>query len=176
VPGARPRPGRQELRPPDGAGPAGPVPGLHELPGQRRRPRGVRGASPVRLADVADGPSHTLLLGEHANREPRWLPAFARFAPDEEGPSYVAGGYAAGPPAYADLPLNDRLPPDAVGAPPAARDTCFVRRVWGFGSDHAGGAHFALCDGSVRFVADTIDPATLAALGTTDGGEVIHDF
>jgi prepilin-type processing-associated H-X9-DG protein len=48
--------------------------------------------------------------------------------------------------------------------------------VYSFGSDHPGGADVALCDGSARFVADTINPATFAALGTIDGGEVVPDF
>ena len=95
----------------------------------------------VRLTDIPDGASHTLLLGETANREPLWLPAFAaRFAPDPDGPSYVAGGYASGPFAQASNPLNYRLPPGAVGAPPAARVDYWARRVWSFGSDHPGGA------------------------------------
>ena len=131
----------------------------------------------VRLTDITDGASNTLLLGEHANREPRWLPVFgARFAPDPDGPSYVAGGYASGPFAQASNPFNYRLPPGAVGALPAALVDYWARRVWSFGSDHPGGADVALCDGSARFVADGIDPATFAALGTIDGGEVVPDF
>lgn len=43
------------------------------------------------------------------------------------------------------------------------------RRV--FGSDHNGGAQFVLVDGSVHFIADTIDYATLHALVTRAGGE-----
>lgn len=42
-----------------------------------------------------------------------------------------------------------------------------------FRSDHAGGANFAFVDGSVHFVADTIDDATLDAQATRAGGEAI---
>jgi prepilin-type processing-associated H-X9-DG protein len=43
----------------------------------------------------------------------------------------------------------------------------------GAGSVHPGGFNVLFCDGSVRFLKSTIDPATLKALITTNGGEPI---
>jgi len=43
-------------------------------------------------------------------------------------------------------------------------------------SRHTGGAHTALCDGSVRFISDSIDLSTMRALSTISGGEVIGEF
>ena len=42
-----------------------------------------------------------------------------------------------------------------------------------FGSAHAGGAIFAMCDGSVQFVSFDISPETHRRLGSKDDGEVV---
>jgi prepilin-type processing-associated H-X9-DG protein len=38
-------------------------------------------------------------------------------------------------------------------------------------SGHPGGAHVALADGSAHFVAESIEPVVLRALGTRAGGD-----
>lgn len=43
----------------------------------------------------------------------------------------------------------------------------------GFGGPYQGGAHFLMADGSVHFITDNIDPQTLKALSTPDGGETV---
>ncbi|MEZ6141157.1 MAG: DUF1559 domain-containing protein [Zavarzinella sp.] len=44
-----------------------------------------------------------------------------------------------------------------------------------FSSRHTGGAQFAMCDGSVRFIRDSASQQLLTALGTRAGGEVVND-
>jgi prepilin-type processing-associated H-X9-DG protein len=39
-------------------------------------------------------------------------------------------------------------------------------------SNHPGGVNVLLCDGSVRFVADAVDPAAWRAMATRAGGEI----
>jgi prepilin-type processing-associated H-X9-DG protein len=41
----------------------------------------------------------------------------------------------------------------------------------GIGSPHSGGTNIAMCDGSVRWVSDTMEPVMLKAMLTIDGGE-----
>ncbi|QDU39566.1 hypothetical protein Mal4_39110 [Maioricimonas rarisocia] len=45
-----------------------------------------------------------------------------------------------------------------------------------FGSRHTQGAHFLMCDGAVRFIADNVDGTTFRALGTANGGDVVGSF
>ena len=48
--------------------------------------------------------------------------------------------------------------------------------IFGARSEHTGGVNVVMCDGSVRFVGDSIDLNTWRALGTRSGGEVIGEF
>ncbi len=43
-------------------------------------------------------------------------------------------------------------------------------------SQHVGGVHVLLCDGSVRFVSDNLHIGTWRALGSVAGGEVLAEF
>jgi len=46
----------------------------------------------------------------------------------------------------------------------------------GPGSDHIGGAHFGMGDGSVRFISENIDNRTFNRIGNADGGETPGEF
>ena len=45
--------------------------------------------------------------------------------------------------------------------------------TWGFKSNHPGGVSFALTDGSVRFVSETIDHRTYQYLGCRHDGQAV---
>jgi prepilin-type processing-associated H-X9-DG protein len=133
--------------------------------------------SPVRIADVTDGTSNTFLFGERYHRDPE----FDRITLGTDnhpiakwGQWGTALGIAlAGPYGYHTLstpvPINYQVPPST-----SPNDTvALANRRCAFGSGHPGGANFAFADGSVRFVGDSTDLATLQALSTRAGGEVV---
>jgi prepilin-type N-terminal cleavage/methylation domain-containing protein len=45
-----------------------------------------------------------------------------------------------------------------------------------FGSEHSGGCQVALCDASVRFINESVDPATWSGLGSREDGRALGDF
>ena len=147
----------------------------------------------VRLTDIQDGTSQTLLVGERGFRKGalevidtsedlnnlrfgNWFSA-----PGQRNGSVgvVLGtrevNYASG---RSRLPWERDCPPgpyrfgppgrirDATGS---VREECDLFHFWSW---HPGGAHFVYADGSVHFLAYGAD-AVLAALGTRAGGEVV---
>jgi len=121
----------------------------------------VNAVSSTRMKTITDGTSLTLLLGEldYGLENYHWGPCNNRSV--RWGLSRWGGGY----------------PGVSIGATSGQFNS--DRLISGFAelvtyrSDHPGGAHFALVDGSARFIADDIDESTLDGLATRDGGEVI---
>ena len=60
--------------------------------------------------------------------------------------------------------------PDTQNYPVKGQNTA-GSGVGGFGSNHTGGCYFAFCDGSVRFVSETISSDALLAQASRNGGE-----
>lgn len=148
-------------------------------PGSQTAPTG----QPVKVGDVTDGLSNTALFGERSHVDPNNDAAAAVVVPP--GGQFVnpmgsvgwwansGGRLAAGDVTMsAFAPLNYRVPAN----PPttyAGFFPLYERRVNAFGSQHTGGANFALADGSVRFVRDGIDAANLRRLCVRNDGEVL---
>jgi prepilin-type N-terminal cleavage/methylation domain-containing protein/prepilin-type processing-associated H-X9-DG protein len=102
----------------------------------------------LRLLDVTDGTSSTLMVGEDLPLSNNHL-------------SWPYSNHAVGTTA---IPLNT-----------SGYHSDNWENVYSFRSRHSGGANFVLADGSVRFVRDSIRLDTYRAMGTYRGGEVIGD-
>jgi prepilin-type N-terminal cleavage/methylation domain-containing protein/prepilin-type processing-associated H-X9-DG protein len=138
--------------------------------------------SPVRITAVTDGLSNTLFFGERYHVDANF-DALVSPVPSSLSTDLMAGyGWWGSPTseAAADIsesafaPLNYLVPSTL---PPGVTSLQAVNtRICAWGSGHTNGANFALGDGSVRFIDNSISQTTLAALSTRAGGEVIPSY
>jgi prepilin-type N-terminal cleavage/methylation domain-containing protein/prepilin-type processing-associated H-X9-DG protein len=138
---------------------------------------GVICGTVVRITDITDGTSNTILMGEFANSDPNWTPWAGVFGSGNFSLTVLTSGWAypfLNPIGSSFYPLNYTLPA-TVPSNPLAAQLQFATRLQAYGSLHTGGANFALADGSIRFIPNSVNgtPALMSALGTRAGGEVI---
>ncbi len=134
--------------------------------------------SHVRVVDVTDGLSQTLFVGEVTWRSaPGWFwgtRATLRNTGHPINGVNVAAVALAGP-------VSPRLPETLTALEldqqiDAGELKVAPTFVGGFGSSHAGqGANFAMGDGSVRFLRQSIDASVYRRLGHRSDGEMIDD-
>lgn len=126
--------------------------------------------SRVRPADVTDGTSNTLLIGERPPTPDFLCGWWYSLSANVVGEPVLNVGAVRG------VPEGSLLGPEYLSCPPgpypfapgSPDNVCAGFHFW---SRHAGGANFALCDGSVRFVRYASSPV-LPALATRAGNEV----
>ena len=138
------------------------------------------------FASITDGTSNTLMLAEvrqapdsigqdSTHKDLRGLIWYGHHAgittheaPNTSVPDYVQNFWCPEPARAAAIGMPcQHESGQATGATPK---NLFAR------SNHPGGVHVALCDGAVRFVADTIDLTTWRRLGSSQDGEVPGSF
>jgi type II secretory pathway pseudopilin PulG len=100
----------------------------------------------VRIEEVTDGTSVTLMVGEQDS-----VPT------DPEG-------------TWWDIPLA------SAADPIDSRDSKGLKRPDAFRSQHGGGAHFLMVSGAVRWINSGIDLRVYHALATISGGETVGEF
>jgi prepilin-type processing-associated H-X9-DG protein len=137
---------------------------------------------PIRIADITDGTSSTILFGEAYHKDPLWktFSDECTYAASQnlDGVNQMAAWcFAANVTRNATAPINWQLSPSDVAGPytpysPPCRDLQY-KRLGAYGSGHGGGANVVLADGSVRFLRDSMSLTILRALSTRAGGEVI---
>jgi prepilin-type N-terminal cleavage/methylation domain-containing protein/prepilin-type processing-associated H-X9-DG protein len=156
----------------------------------------------TRIAEITDGTSNTIAIGEDAGRDPRFISPYTESYYDGvnarpcigTGPAGVGGPCT--PPGAVTVTTNRRYwrwaEPDqsygVSGAPnnkarPMNEGTPWPTTNFTGGNNagandelfsfHPGGVNILMGDGSVRFLKDTVNIVTLRGLVTLKGGEVL---
>jgi prepilin-type N-terminal cleavage/methylation domain-containing protein/prepilin-type processing-associated H-X9-DG protein len=123
---------------------------------------------PVKLGEITDGTSNTMMASEALQgrgddlRGFTWWGGAAGFTtyigPNSIEQDVITGGICT-------PTVSPRMPCTTTSTPSRPR-------LMGARSNHSGGLNAAMCDGSVRFVRENIDINIWRAISTTRGGEV----
>jgi prepilin-type N-terminal cleavage/methylation domain-containing protein/prepilin-type processing-associated H-X9-DG protein len=136
---------------------------------------GILGERPIRVLEVSDGLSNTILVTECANRPQLWqrrllvnqLPPPVPWSSSSDKPFVTGGVWASHLKGF----LIDGAGYDGrTNGGPCAMNCSNDNEIYSF---HSGGANILVADGSVRFLRESIDIRILAALVTRSGGEAI---
>ena len=135
------------------------------------------GNSIIKIGDVTDGTTNTLLVGE-VLPSCQWI----NFGDTQAGTWINSWGnlFSIGGGASTITPMNEMT--TCIGSKkirdpacnPASGDT--MQYAYGFKSLHTGGAQFTLADGSVRFISASIDHVMYQSLGARADGNVLGEF
>lgn len=122
--------------------------------------------SKIKMADISDGTSNVVMVGEI-------LP---------ECNDHTSGwwNYNGMNNAHASMIVSINDFTTCPNIPGGNKPTCAAQSnwnySWGFRSRHTGGAHFLMCDGSVRFLSQNLDGVTYRRLGGRADGAIVGDF
>lgn len=132
-----------------------------------------------KIRDITDGTSNTILMSELAGRNELWRVGKKIGSSDPEAAAQAmvgSGNWAClfKGDSWVSGRLIDGTEISGGGGPYAVNRSNV--NTSGLYSWHAGGAHIALCDGTVRFIGENISAAVLSSLVTRAGGEVVGEF
>ena len=156
--------------------------GLFHTTGPASEP--ASGQSPVKVKQITDGLSHTLLAGERSHDDPPFE-QFANMAWTQSLKTWGWWAPAGGRKAIghvtlsAAVPINYRLPftPESASSadPPVTDGVSLAHhgdlRLCAFGSSHPGGANFVFADGSLQFLDESLNLDVLGRLATRAEGD-----
>lgn len=128
--------------------------------------------SSISRDDIADGDSHTLLVGERLiarNEKLSWMSGTSATLRSATEFETVDDIYNTPPPMV--------LPPGVAGPEESDKEeTDPLLLTGGFGSFHNRGVQMLFCDGSVSTIDRTVDTNILQLLGHRSDGQYVRDF
>jgi prepilin-type N-terminal cleavage/methylation domain-containing protein/prepilin-type processing-associated H-X9-DG protein len=133
------------------------------------------------LADVPDGLSNTLMIGEALPSQDAYILRAGNFTYPDGNWAFGNGGnninstivpinYQIAPNTYCQLNQYGQ-PVQQPDNPARASDNWGI--IFGFRSRHPGGTNFLFADGSVHFIQETIDMRTYQLLGCRNDGQPV---
>jgi prepilin-type N-terminal cleavage/methylation domain-containing protein/prepilin-type processing-associated H-X9-DG protein len=132
----------------------------------------VIGVQPIKLGNIPDGASNTLLFGE------KYVPVnvdslgSAGDAGDQLGAFWYFNHDSV---RYGNIPpVQDSLSPTATFVRPVGAQPTAINSTLPFGSSHPGAMNVAFADGSVRGVRYSVDAFTFQNICTRNGKEVVN--
>ncbi|MHC2068804.1 DUF1559 family PulG-like putative transporter [Bremerella sp. T1] len=138
----------------------------------------------VRLAELTDGTSNTMIVGEQSERV-KYTGSGVGSWPFAEGKTMSPGGYHGGWEGPGNLSetgsqygiMSGIVPiqygPNATCPDPWDCGYCYINSTI-LASAHPGGINILLADGSVRFIPETIDLNNFKLLALKSDGEVVQ--
>jgi prepilin-type N-terminal cleavage/methylation domain-containing protein/prepilin-type processing-associated H-X9-DG protein len=145
-----------------------PVPGVPTYTVQAGMFDGGALTRKIKLTDATDGLSNTLMVGEVLQGSSKDLRGFIVWG-DATGVSTYAPPNTSNPDLIYDPGYCNNQP--LRGLPCSTPGQAFYSR-----SRHTGGVNACLGDGSVRFVSNTVAPATWQLVGGASDGQVVSNF
>ena len=143
------------------------------------------GCGGVKISDIIDGTSNTMLLGENSAPGGNQYAMGKMIGPlcDTCGPNQRMGNAWNDWQWSTGTDFSGRAPGSthktvSGGSSSEPTGTCAINCInyRNFYSFHTGGAHFVMCDGTVRFISQNVNIETLARLHMFGDGQVIGEF
>lgn len=117
--------------------------------------------SAIRIVGITDGTTNTFLLGETKYMQ-------LQSGSDRYYGTWASSYYTSGGPYFPNGAVTLNAPNGSVCNP--AKATCHNDSTRFFGSHHSGGANFAMADGAVVFIANTVALPIFRQLGNRNDG------